>query len=106
MINIEKLENGNLRLTMSESDRADYNGYHSLAQLFDDSGLTGNGWHFIPPEEIGALTDGDILSDDCAIEDDGTYTLYGPVYWDSDYQIRDAASRLLEDGEAILKRMD
>jgi hypothetical protein len=63
-----------------------------------------NGWEIIAPEEVGALTDGLLLSDDVQRDDDGTLTHVGDVYWNSNYQIRAAAADLFEDGHVNFTR--
>ncbi len=56
---------------------------------------SGNGWTWISPEAIGALTDAPIMSPDAAIEDDGTTTVYpgGAVYWHSNYMVEDPVEK-------------
>src|SRR5208282_3992281 len=51
-----------------------------------------NGWENIPPEEISALTDGEIMSD----QD-------GNVYWHERYQIEDAAEELCKGNTVSLQ---
>jgi hypothetical protein len=69
--------------------------------MFED--WIGNGWTWIPPEAIGALTDGEIISPDAFIEDDGSIafdTEKPRIYWFSDYQVVDPLERWSE-GEGI-----
>jgi hypothetical protein len=54
-----------------------------LAELLDD--LTSNGWDWIQPEDIGALTDAPILQ-----------APDGRVYWHERYQIESASDELLQ----------
>lgn len=53
-----------------------------------------NGWRSIEPEEIGALTEATIITDDYQEDDHGNLTQLGSVYWDSDYQVTDALDEL------------
>lgn len=55
-----------------------------------------NGWTIVPPEECGALTSGLIITDDWDCDDNGNYTRLGRVYWDSNYQVVNAADVLRE----------
>jgi hypothetical protein len=50
-----------------------------------------NGWIFIRPDDIGALTDGEIISPDAYYEDDGTVNLPpgARIYVFFDYQVVD-----------------
>jgi len=53
-----------------------------------------NGWEFIPPELVGALTDGTIITQEGEQDDDGNYTKIGRVYWDSAYQVQSTLEEL------------
>lgn len=53
-----------------------------------------NGWELIAPEEVGALTSGLIITDDCTRDDQGVLLKVGTVYWDSNYQVTDALEEL------------
>jgi hypothetical protein len=53
-----------------------------------------NGWHVVPPEQIGALTDGILLSQEGEYEDDGKIVGMGVVYWDDQYETRDLLAEL------------
>lgn len=46
-----------------------------------------NGWDRIAPEEIGALTDGPIISQDSQRDDHGNLVKCGRIYWHERYQI-------------------
>src|SRR3990167_8255390 len=56
-----------------------------------------NGWETIVPEEIAALAEGLILSNDCERNDNHEITDLKVVYWDSNYQIRSAFQKLLDE---------
>lgn len=54
----------------------------------------GNGWDYVPPEDIGALTDGTIISQDGFIGDDGHWYPHpsvkrAKVYWHANYMVED-----------------
>ena len=57
-----------------------------------------NGWEWIRPEEVMALTAAPILSDECSREDHGAITEIGVVYWHERYQVESAAAELLTTG--------
>jgi hypothetical protein len=62
--------------------------YPALFDMFED--WIGNGWMWIPPESVGALTDGEIISPDAYMDDYGEITFPYPnshVYWFSNYQV-------------------
>ena len=60
-----------------------------------------NGWEFVAPEDLGALTDAPILSDEVERDEDGNVTKVGTVYWFPDYAIRCELDELLEKGEVF-----
>lgn len=45
-----------------------------------------NGWAIIPPEEIGAMTSGLLLSEDTEYYDSGRVKSFGHVYWHKMYE--------------------
>lgn len=61
----------------------------------------GNGWDLIDPEDVGALTDSPIISDDVTIEDDGTRTISGNVWWFPNYQIENPVGTLCDKRRVI-----
>jgi hypothetical protein len=69
-----------------------------LHDLLEDH--TSNGWDWVRPEEIGALTDAPIISDNVERDDHGDITTVASVYAFMDYQVRSVASDLLNYGYA------
>ena len=61
-----------------------------------------NGWDWIRPEEIGALTDAPILGQ-VTRNDDGDF-LDGDVYWFPDYMVTDPVEHLLTHGYVIFQK--
>lgn len=57
-------------------------------------------WTFIRPEEVGALTDSPILTEDDGLEyaDNGDRTIGGRVVWFPNYQVTDPWRTLADDG--------
>lgn len=62
-----------------------------------------NGWEVVNPEDIAALTDAIILSDEVERNDNGDIVKVGRVYWYPDYQIRAEIDDLYETGECFLQ---
>jgi hypothetical protein len=59
-----------------------------------------NGWEEVRSEEVGALTDAMLLTDDAERDDHGNLTAVGRVYWNPDYQVvGDLHLEALERGE-------
>jgi len=104
-VQFEKV-NGYLHITLTDEGRAelaelaDYPSASSL-DLFPDliDHQLGNGWERILPEEVGALTDATILTDDCERDENGKLVTCGRVYSNIDYyQIESDVERLLRLG--------
>jgi hypothetical protein len=57
-----------------------------------------NGWEWITPEEIGALTDAPIISDEATRDDYGNLSELGRVFWYSSYMILDPVEEMKGDG--------
>ncbi len=82
------------------------------AELDADSKLSeviewqlGNGWSWVRPEEIGALTDAPILSDDIEYDDEGEVVRVGAVYWYPRYDVADPVAQLLANGSVEFERV-
>jgi hypothetical protein len=65
-----------------------------------------NGWHIIPPEEVGALTDGLLLAEDVEFQQDGKIVGIGPLFWDNQYETRDMLEQLKRGETVSLVRRD
>lgn len=63
-----------------------------LGQVFEY--YTCNEWEWLQPEQVGALTDGSIISNDTQYNDDCELIGVGKVYWDSAYQIESTLEEL------------
>jgi hypothetical protein len=88
-----------LRVSVLNPDHAELEGFRFGSDLLDALGLLGNGWGNIDPEDIGALTDCDwIITDDYAVEDDGTVKVEGRIWWYPNYMVVDPMSVLAETG--------
>src|SRR5208283_5888464 len=60
-----------------------------------------NGWEFVAPEEIGALTAAPILSDSAMRNDKGELTAIDKVFWFPNYQVESEIETLLEKGRVL-----
>ena len=65
-----------------------------LYELLEDI-LTNSDWEFVRPEEIAALTAGDIISDTTIRDEHGDLLSADRVYWDSSYQTDSTVEALL-----------
>lgn len=72
----------------------------TIEQDILDSPL-GNGLHTVAPEDVGALTDGLILTDN--IDDQGVPVEGAELWWDAQYQVKSFAEDIAEKGEALLE---
>jgi hypothetical protein len=105
------LDNGNLVIKASNSVRA------ALADAYRSRGYYAAEFrvaehlhevmYFIPPENIGALTDSPILSPDVEYPDDARGPVpYGdtPVYWFPNYMVQDPWAELRNTGRVVFTR--
>lgn len=97
--------NGNLRITLISESREDVQEIASLRELTADGKLheviewqLANGWTLVPAEDIGALTEAPILSEDIDYDDHGNVQHVGVVYWYPEYEVKDPVAQLLENG--------
>ena len=67
-----------------------------LQDLLEDH--LANGWEFVPPEDIGALTSAPILSDSAQRDDNDKLTAIGDCWWFPNYQVESELETLLEKG--------
>ena len=105
--------NGNLRI-VSEPGDADLlldiksqcgeNDITFLSELLEQTGWAPNGQLMqIWPEDVAALTDSPILTDDMSIEDDGSVSVPGRVWWYPNYALSNWADVLLEEGAVVFQ---
>jgi len=100
----EKQANGNLRIVLLPEARAEVEEIASK-ELDADSRLAetiewqlSNGWSLLPPEDIGALTEAPILSEEVDYDDQGNVDQVGTVYWYPQYDVFDPIGQLLTNG--------
>ena len=106
----EKLPNGNLRIVLLEGERAsveeiaaqESTADSKLAQVIEWQ--LGNGWSFVRPEDIAALTEAPFLTEEIETDDHGTVLWEGTVYWYPQYDVSDPVEKLLENGYVDFER--
>lgn len=106
----ETLPNGNLCIRLLEEERAsveeiaaqDLTADGKLAQVIEWQ--LSNGWEFVRPEDIGALTEAPILTEEIDTDDRGTVLSVGTVYWYPQYDVSDPVAKLLENGYVDFER--
>lgn len=108
------LPNGNLKFSLERGDKSfikqllGKNGGDDkrfMASLLEDTGWQGIGkLYLVKPEDIGALTDAPIVTDDFTIEDDGSVKVDGTVWWYPNYEFRHFASDFLEQGYTVFQK--
>lgn len=91
MITLKKTPNS-LKLIPNADRMGDIQECKSIEEALE-SNLC-NGWQTIDPNDIGALTSGTIISDDCEYDDNGNLINAGTVYWDNLYETRDSLEDL------------
>jgi hypothetical protein len=100
----EKLANGNLRIVLLPEARAEVEEIASK-EMDADSRLAetvewqlSNGWSLLQPEDIGALTEAPILSEEVDYDGQGHVDQVGTVYWYPQYEVFDPIGQLLTNG--------
>jgi hypothetical protein len=106
----ERQPNGNLRIVLLEDAREDVQEIASR-ELDADSELAevlewqlSNGWSLVQPEDVGALTDAPILTEDLDTDDQGEVRHVGTVYWFPQYDVSDPVAQLLQNGSVEFVR--
>ena len=104
-IKLTELENGNLRLSLIEDEREDleyinnqidWGELHKLNDALD--WYWGEGWCMTTLDDLEQLSEGPVIIEEGYREDDGSLTLYGKAWYQSDYAVRSAVETILEKG--------
>lgn len=105
LVDIQKDKKGNLVLRLTTEGREDLT---PEADLFDvlEYQRCNSSLEFLQPEEIGALTSSEILSDEVERDDQGTLLKVGAVYWYPDYAVSNPVEVLLQKGRVVFTRAD
>lgn len=105
MVTLTKTDDGNLRIELAPSfNRDDVDPKATIGDYLEWHLC--NGWEWVAPEDIGALTSGDIITDDIERDDQGNVLRVGRVYWDESYQVRDSVEELLDRGFVIWRGVE
>lgn len=99
---------GNLKFTMEEEDREavqdlvnryPHDGMFLRELLVEYTGWSGNGQLFqVNPEDVAALTDAPIVSNDVEVLDNGDVLVRGDVWWYPQYEGHHFGQVLLDHG--------
>jgi hypothetical protein len=109
MVTYEITEKVALRIKLDPSER------ENLREMLDNAkanrrgdilgdvieGMLANGFQWVQPKDIGALTDAPIISDEADFDDFGDLVKIGRVFYYADYQVKDPVEVLYEKGEVI-----
>jgi len=109
LVEFEKTADGNLLIRLlpegqeeiQTSKLLDKPINEAMSVLFEEELC--NGWEWIEPHEIGALTSSPILSDTAVRDDFGNLESVETVYWFPNYQIISEVEELYEKGEVIFE---
>lgn len=106
----EKQDNGKLRIVLLDEERASVQEI-AAKEITADSKLAetiewqlANGWSMLRPEDIGALTEAPILSEEVDFDNQGVAHNVGTVYWYPQYDVSDPVAKLLENGYVDFER--
>ncbi|MFX0183350.1 MAG: hypothetical protein ACFE95_09750 [Candidatus Hodarchaeota archaeon] len=102
-----KLPNGNLLTKATKEARASFGRFgkelknksieNALYELFEDPIC--NGWSWVPPEQIGALTTAPILTNDGFWTEDGEdFIVVGKIWWSPNYATVDEVEEIFKGG--------
>jgi hypothetical protein len=109
-MNIEILENGNLKLSLESDDdieklKSDYGKYYNwaIADFLEPYSCNG-GYVFFEAGDgnpFVGLTDAPCIAEQLDYLDDGTIEIIGNFWYYDDYMIKSFIEELLEDGKVI-----
>lgn len=106
----EKQTNGKLRIVLLDEERASVQEI-AAKEITADSKLAEtiewqlcNGWSMLRPEDIGALTEAPILSEEADFDNQGVAHNVGTVYWYPQYDVSDPVEKLLANGYVDFER--
>lgn len=110
-VNLEINEYGNLVMSITKE------GKKYARELLEEDGVSSddalwamledhlsNGWDWILPERIGALTSAPIFSNDCIEDDHGDIISIGHVWGYMDYMLYNPIKQMLKRGSIVLTK--
>lgn len=116
MLNFAVLPSGSLEITCEADDKPElqemldgswHRDHGFLAELLEFSGWSPNGRLYqVAPEDVAALTDAPILTDDLELTDDGRRLVQGDVWWYPGYQVKSFAEELIASGRTVFVKAD
>lgn len=71
---------------------------HAVEQAFEEFVVADKGWQFVPPADIGALTDS-VIFGDVSMDDHGTVTEIHSIWWYPEYELKSYGNELKTKGE-------
>jgi len=113
--NFEILPNGNLKISLIPEGKIElteiqeqYKEQWSDEIMFREiiEHQLCNGWTWVQPEDIGALTEAPILSDDVVYNDDGIVEFIDNVWWYPNYMVESLTEKLQENGYLIFTKVE
>jgi hypothetical protein len=111
--NFEILPNGNLKITLTQDGKIELNriqteyaedwiDYETLWNILEHQLC--NGWDWLRPEQVGALTDSPILTNDVTYNDNGEVEKIGQIWWYPNYMIDNLTEVLYNNGYIIFEK--
>ena len=111
--NFEILPNGDLKITLTPEGKIEleeisfnlenqYNDCDMLRDIIEHQLC--NGWTWVQPEDIGALTEAPILSDNIVYNDNDIVEFINNVWWYPNYMIDNLIEKLYGDGYIIFTK--
>jgi hypothetical protein len=104
-IKFTELENGDLRLSLIEEQKENLEEVVNNKNLSDFSKLLcatesywANGWGVTFADQLHQLSEAPVIVEELTREDDGSITVHGKAWYQSDYMIRSAAETILDQG--------
>jgi hypothetical protein len=113
LVTLEILKNKNLKISLTKEGKSyakqllknDWIGSNAMLCDLLEEPLC-NGWQWILPEWIGALTDAPIISNDAEINDEGDLVWIDNVWGYMDYMVFDPIEELVKHNYIILQHGD
>lgn len=91
-----------IELLQEIKERVEGNDHLFLAEMLDRTGLSPNGrLYSVLPDQIGAITEAPILTDELEIDEAGKVVRLGRVWWFPQYMLKDFAQQLIDTGSVI-----
>ena len=106
--------NGNVTFVMEGNDRESLEmakdrvgavDHEFLSDMLDIMGFSGNNIYMpIKPEDVGAITDAPMFTDELSYDYDGMKDVEGDVWWFPNYQVESFADTLFQSGRVTFQK--